>query len=114
MNFKNLAENLIIVIVSGLLGGVIGYYASTKANKQVVSQLTPTIEKAIDKETIKNEIKNEIQIDKIKKSDSIKIILNPKNNQEPINVISKDCNAGSICLPVENLTRRQKKRLGLN
>ena len=113
MNFKNLAENLIIVIVSALLGGVIGYTASLKANKQVVQQLTPTIEKAIDKETIKNEIKNEIKIDKIKKSDSLRIVLDPTNNQKPINTIVQKCDSGSICIPIQNLTRRQKKRLNL-
>lgn len=111
MDYKNLAENLIIVILSALVGGVIGYYASTMANEKVIEQLKPTIQSAIDKETIKNEIKNEIQIDKIKKSDSIKIVMEPSNNQKPVNVIvaGKD----SICLPIENLTRRQKKRLGL-
>lgn len=90
-NYKNLAENLIIIIVVGLLGGTIGYTASTKSNKQVIEQLTPTIQRAIDKETIKNEILNEIEVkvDKIKKSDSINININqiPDNNQKPKNVI---------------------------
>ena len=113
MNFKNLAENLIIVILSALVGGHIGYTASFKANKQVVEQLRPTIEKAIDKETIKNEIKNEINIDKIKKSDSLHIILDPTNNQKPTNTIIKKCEDGNICIPIINLTRRQKKRLGI-
>jgi len=113
MNFKNLSENLIIVIVSASLGGVIGYTASTKANKQVVTQLTPTIEKAIDKETIKNEIKNEIKIDKIKKSDSIRIVLDPTNNQKPINVIGGCFHKDSSVVANKHLTRKQKKRLGI-
>ena len=114
-NFKNLAENLIIVVIVGLLGGTIGYTASTRANKQVVQQLIPTIEKAIDKETIKNEIKNEIDIkvDKIKKSDSINVNINqtPDNNQKPTNTFSKS-EACIIGLKDYNkLTNSQKKRL---
>lgn len=111
-NFKNLAENLIIVIVVSLVSGYLGYQSARSANSAVVVQLSPLIKQAIDKETIKNEIKNEIKIDKIKKSDSIKITFSPHNDQKPTNiVISK---TDSICLPIENLTRRQKKRLGLN
>lgn len=97
INYKNLAENLIIIIVVGALCGSIGYKAgyngSTNANKQVIEQLIPTIQKAIDKETIKNEIKNEIdlKIDKIKKSDSLKIniVQDPVNTLKPKSVIIK-------------------------
>ena len=87
-NYKNLAENLIIIIVVGALCGSIGYKAgyngSTKANKQVLEQLTPTIREAILKETTKIENKIDLKIDKIKKSDSIQINVNqqPKNNLE--------------------------------
>lgn len=63
MDFKNLAENLIIVLISALVGGGIGYMASTQANKQTIELLRPTIEEAIRKETtsITNEFKTEIK-----------------------------------------------------
>ena len=105
-NFKNLAENLIIVIVVGVLCGGIGYTTgyngSTNANKQVIEQLIPTIQKAIDKETIKNENKNEIdlKIEKIKKSDSLKIniVQDPVNDQKLTNILIKKTDS----IPKEN------------
>lgn len=62
MDFKNLSENLIIVLFSTLLGAGIGYFASTYSNKQTIQLLKPTIEEAIKKETtsIFNEYKTEI------------------------------------------------------
>jgi len=94
VNYKNLAENLIIVIVSALLGAGIAYYASTRANEETIALLTPTIREAIARETtsIKNEITHDIkvEIDKIKKSDSINIIIDqkPKTTQKPKNKIT--------------------------
>ena len=117
MNFKNLAENLIIVIVSVFVGGYVGFKASTSSNKQSITLLTPTIIEAIKKETIKNEISHEIdvKIDKIKKSDSLKIelIQTPTTKQEPINNIN-DCKPpkGMVLVKIESLNRRQRKRLG--
>lgn len=124
MNFKNLSENLIIVIISAFVGGFIGYKASTSANKQSIELLTPTITEAIKKETtsIKNEITHDIKvdIDKIKKSDSINIniVQKPDTKQDPKNTVIKPtktgvCPTNTICFPIENLTRRQKKRLGI-
>ncbi len=107
VNFKNLSENLVIIVVSVLLGGVIGYAASVKSHKITVEQLRPTIEKAIDKETIKNEIKNEIRVAKIKKSDSVKIVLEPMNNQKPINLIA----AKDSCVALKLLSDRERRRL---
>ncbi len=107
INYKNLAENLMIVVVSVLLGGTIGFFAAVKSHKLTVEQLRPTIERAIDKETIKNEIKNEIDIHKIKKSDSLKIIFDPTNNQKPINVISRN----DSCIPVRLISNREIRKL---
>jgi len=104
VNFKNLSENLIIVVVSVLLGGVIGYGASVKSHKVTVKQLRPVIEKAIDKETIKNEIKNEIRVAKIKK---FKIVLDPVNHQKPVNVIAKK----DSCVTISLLSEREKRKL---
>jgi len=90
MNWKNTAENLLLVLIGVVAGVFIGYAVSVKTAERMLEQQKSLIEKAINKETIKNEIKNEIKIDKIKKSDSISIVLSPENNQKPINVISKE------------------------
>ena len=122
VNFKNLAENLIIVLVCVSVGGYVGYTASLSANKQSIELLTPTITEAIKRETtsIKNEITHDIsvKVDKIKKSDSINInvIQTPNTSQKPDNTIKqsqvlKGCEEGYICVKIENLTRRQKRRL---
>ena len=125
MNFRNLAENLIIVIVSASVGGFIGYSASINSNKQSIELLTPTIKEAILKVTnsVKNEITHDIDltIEKVKKSDSlsINIIQTPATKQSPVNQITPQepvqnaCPENSICIPIKNLTRRQKKRLDL-
>ncbi|WP_233860998.1 hypothetical protein [Tenacibaculum piscium] len=79
MNFKNLAENLIIVIVSALIGGSIGYVASTSANKQTIELLRPSIEEAIRKETtsITNEFKTEIKKLKNKGTGNVVLEIEP-------------------------------------
>ena len=89
INWKNTTENLSITLAAVLFGVFIGYFISVRTSKTLLKEILPTIEKAIDKESIKNEIKNEINIEKIKKSDSIKIFFEPNNNQEPTNVIIK-------------------------
>lgn len=89
INWKNTAENLGLVMAGFLVGALVGYRVTISTAKSMVREVRPTIEKAIDKESIKNEIKNEIKIDKIKKSDSIKITLEPINNQKPVNVLTK-------------------------
>lgn len=105
INWKNTAENLGLVLVGVVFGSFIGFVISTKTNEKTLSHVIPTIEKAIDKETIKNEIKNEIQIDKIKKSDSIKIVMKPDNNQKPVNVIS------SNCVDISGLSKSRQERI---
>jgi hypothetical protein len=83
MNFKNLAENLIIVILSALVGGYIGYTASTASNKQTIELLRPTIEEAIRKETtsISNEFKTEIKKLKNRKGE-VMLDIDPELNNE--------------------------------
>ena len=107
INWKDAAQNLFISLVSIAFGAFLGYLASTKSNKSTLAAVIPTIEKAIDKETIKNEIKNEIQIDKIKKSDSLKIVMKPDNNQRPVNIISKDPN----CVDISGLSEVRQARI---
>lgn len=115
MNFKNLAENLIIVIVAFSAGGYIGYKASIESNRMSIELLTPTITEAIKKETtnIKNEITNDIdvKIHKVKKSDSLKIniVQDPNNDLKPkIKVESKK----DTIVKVEKKKKR-KKFLGI-
>lgn len=96
-NYKNLAENLILFIVTNTLTAIIVYNTCSKTNintsEAIIKKLIPTIEKAIDKETIANDIVNkiEVKVDKIKKSDSLHINVNqePNNNQKPKNAIIK-------------------------
>ncbi|MGE5944595.1 MAG: hypothetical protein ACM31G_09675 [Flavobacteriales bacterium] len=94
INWKDAAQNLVIAIICFLTGAFAGYKASTIATDNAINQLKPTIDKAIDKETIKNTINNaiDLKIDKIKKSDTLKIEINqtPNNNQKPKNIIIKN------------------------
>ena len=126
MNWKNTAENLIIVIFIMIVTAFVTYKVTLNTAINVslstANSFLPTIKKAIDKESIKNEITNDIslKINKIKKSDSLQINVKqiPENNQEPKNILSvekeKGCGEGKICIDIKNLTRRQKRRLGLN
>ena len=65
--------------------------------------------------------KIDLDIKKVKKSDSlsINIIQTPATKQSPVNQITPQepvqnaCPENSICIPIKNLTRRQKKRLDL-
>ena len=59
MNFKNLSENLIIVLISVSIGGFIGYRSSIHSNKQTIELLRPTMLEAIKVE--KTVITNEFQ-----------------------------------------------------
>lgn len=102
MNFKNIAENLGIAIVMLVLGGFIGFFASKKSYESAYAQMTPTIEKAIAKAT--NEITNEIKVDKIKKSEPVRIVMSPDNKQM---IVRDTC----IGFAWEKLTDGQKRRL---
>lgn len=79
MDFKNLAENLLIAIVVALSAGVVGYFSSLKATEAAIVLLRPTIEEAIRKETkhITNEFKTEIGKLKAKKDAEVIIETNP-------------------------------------
>jgi len=108
----NLAENLIIVIVVGLLcgglGGGTGYFAAVNSHKLTVAQLKPVIEKAIDKESIKNEISNEIRIGKIKKSDSLMINLVPANTQKAVATFKEE---QGPCVDISALSDSRQRRI---
>lgn len=93
MNFKNLAENLIIVIVAVSIGGFVGYTASINSNKQTIELLRPTIEEAIRKETtnITNEFKTEIKKLKSRGNGTTILEIKPKlDNEIEVNKTSLD------------------------
>jgi len=85
INFRNLAENLLIAIVVAATASTLTYLAVSKTasriSEQTIQGLRPALIEAIKKETtaIKNDIK--VQVDKIKKSDSLNININqiPEN-----------------------------------
>jgi hypothetical protein len=116
IDFKNLAENLLIAIVVAAVASTLTYFAvsktASKISEQTIQGLRPALIEAIKKETtaIKNDIK--VQVDKIKKSDSLNININqiPENELNQMLKIPD----GYILIKKENLTRRQKRRLGLN
>ena len=112
---SNLAENLLIIIVVGILcgtiGGYVGYSSAVNSHKLTVAQLKPTIDKAIDKETIKNEIRNEIAIGKIKKSDSLVIKLSPYNDQKPMNLVPPQQSGTNDCVDISTLSDSRKRRI---
>lgn len=114
MNFKNLSENLIYIIVAFIIGGVVGFTASIKSNKQTIELLRPTIVEAIKKETTAIHNKIDVKIDKVKKSDSLNINVNQTPNSKILQSKKSDCaKEGEIIMKIENLTRRQKRRLGI-
>lgn len=116
VNFKNIAENLGIVIITALLSAFITYKATINSaletNKQSIEGLRPALIEAIKKETtaIKNDIS--VKVDKIKKSDSLNINIKqiPENK---INQVVETIPKGYALIKIESLTNRQKKRLGL-
>lgn len=94
INWKNTAENLVLTIITFLVGAIVGYYASIFTAEKMIEQLTPTIKEAILKETTKIENKIDMKIEKIKKSDSIHINISqePKNDikQQKVSVKNND------------------------
>jgi len=113
MNFKNLAENLIIVLISVCVGGVVGFKASTISNKQTIELLRPTIEQAIKKETtsIKNEFKNsfktEIKKLKAKKGSVVEIPTTTTAKPDVDNTITQEVVKDTV------KTKKRKKFLGV-
>lgn len=69
VNWKNLVENLIIVIVVSVSSMAAGYFFSINAAERMLDNQKPIIQEAIRKETnqITNEFKTEIKKLKVKK-----------------------------------------------
>ena len=119
INFKNIAENLGIVIMTALVTSYITYKATISSalevNKQSIEGLRPALVEAIKKETtaIKNDIS--VQVDKIKKSDSLNINIRqiPENKLNQTLKSEGSIPKGYALIKIENLTNRQRKRLNL-
>lgn len=122
MLIKKIIRKPFLLLAIGLVLGIfignnIATNNSTKATKTVLRE--SGVSEKVNTETIKNDIKNDIElnIDKLKKTDSLNININqdPKNDQKPSNTINKTaCGEGKICIDINDLTRKQKRKHGLN
>lgn len=92
------------MVIAFPLGANYGHNVSWLSFEKTLN--TKTLSEAVNKPTVENKIDNKIQIDKVKKSDSLRIIMDPTNNQQPINIISND-----TCIDLSKLNKNQKNRL---
>nr|WP_299488566.1 hypothetical protein [uncultured Allomuricauda sp.] len=98
---------LSIGFVSGLTLGVnFGHKVSWLSFEKTLN--SKTVSEAVNKPTVTNEISNDISVGKVKNSEGIEIVLDPVNNQKPVNIISND-----TCLKMDltKLTDGQRRRL---
>lgn len=84
INWKNTAENLILVLVGVIAGVAIGYYVSIKSAEAMLENQKEIITEAIKKETtaIHNTVKTEINKVKNRKGEPININITPNTDQE--------------------------------
>ncbi|WP_417289615.1 hypothetical protein [Corallibacter sp.] len=84
INWKNTAENLILVLVGVIAGVAIGYYVSIKSAEAMLENQKDIITEAIKKETtaIHNTVKTEINKVKNRKGEPININITPNTDQE--------------------------------
>ena len=82
INWRNIAENLMLTLVSVAFGILIGWQLTIKTVDTTLNQQKSIIEEAIRKETtsITNEVKTEIRKIKGKKSAPISIKIDPNIN----------------------------------
>ncbi len=109
VNWKNLVENLIIIIVVFCVGGTVGYIASTKSNETTIALLRPTIEEAIRKETtaITNQVTTQIKKIKGKKSEPVQVVITPNTKSVIENTKQKMNTVDSIPF-IENEPKEKK------
>ena len=81
-NWKNVAENLLLVLISMSLGVIVGAFVAVKVADIVLDNQKSIIETAIKKETtaINNNVITEIRKIKSKGSEPINIIIDPNTN----------------------------------
>jgi len=105
MNWKNLIENIVLISVMFLGLGIYTQMVLKPIVLESIRQETTKIETSVN-----NKIDNKFK--KIENLDAALPLLQslPSTIQQTNTVIGSD----SICLPIENLTRRQKRRLGID
>ena len=115
MNLKNTLENLVIAIAVFFVGAFVGHKLTKVTSEAVVEILKPTIDKAIDKDTVENSIYNAINnnFEKIKKSDSLKIVIEqePYNDNNPNTIIDDNCECIVNKTQYDKLSESKRKRL---
>ena len=84
INWKNTAENLLLVLIGVVAGVAIGYYVSVKTAEKMLENQKEIIVEAIRKETtaINNTVKTEINKVKNRKGEPININITPNTDQE--------------------------------
>lgn len=114
-NWRNLVENLIITIVVFAIGAYAGHKVTKITANSTVEILAPLLQDAINKETVTNSIHNAINnnFDKIKKSDSLKLIIaqEPYNDNRPNTEVTVKENCAVTKADYSKLSDGQKKRL---
>ena len=92
VNWKNLVENLIIVIVVSVSSMAAGYFFSINAAERMLDNQKPIIVEAIRKETnqITNEFKTEIKKLKVKKDGVVDFDTYPNIDNENSNLKNND------------------------
>tara|TARA_R110002049_G_C8936073_1_gene544595 strand:- start:276 stop:626 length:351 start_codon:yes stop_codon:yes gene_type:complete len=95
MNWKNTAENLLLVLIGIIAGVGIGYYVSITVAERMLDNQKDIIVEAIRKETtsITNEFKTEIKKLKNRKGTvvlDVKPILENQIDQDEINTNTRD------------------------
>lgn len=91
INWKNTAENLILILASVIVGVIIGYTISIQVASRMLEEQKSIIEMAIKKETtsITNQVTTEIKKIKARKNDEpINMVIEPK----PVNTIEQETN----------------------
>ncbi len=82
MNWKNTAENILILLLGILAGVVIGYKVSVTTAEVMLENQKELIYEAINKNTtaINNTVTNEFKKIKSRKSEPINIVIKPESN----------------------------------
>ena len=92
MNWKNTAENILILLLGILAGTILGFKVSITTAKAMLENQKELIQLAIEKETtaINNNVITEIEKIKSKKSQPINVIVRPNLDgtvkQEEVNI----------------------------
>lgn len=105
INWKNTAENLILVLIGVVAGAFLGYFISIKSSEVMLESQKEIITEAIKKETtaIHNTVKTEINKVKNRKGEPINIVIEPNNDNELNQQNNKITSQDSTSVPEEKL-----------